>query len=328
MELHNNVSVSPLLDAFLDTGTHAHDSTESIPFATTIWISSGEKRKMHRLDMREMVSVHGPAVSTASSTSTAQPPPTDDAHKRASISELALETHGSMQASVQPRMPQDQHRDPRVNAPPAGTRLAVVALVHAGTLILGVDTTTMSRNNSPRLSGDAVLPSPSGSGSPRLESGAPSKAGKSSASRAATHIGSVPDDWPMYSAQASDYTLGPTIGFGASSVVYQASFKPLNGRACAVKVIDLEAFGRDLAELRRETQLMSLSKHPNVLRVRGCWVDGSKLHIATRLMSSGSMLDIMRFSFPEGFEESVIATILKQALEGLNYLHINNWRHR
>lgn len=55
---------------------------------------------MHRLDMREMVSVHGPAVSTASSTSTPQSPPTNDAHKRASISELALETHGNMQASV------------------------------------------------------------------------------------------------------------------------------------------------------------------------------------------------------------------------------------
>lgn len=73
---------------------------------------------------------------------------------------------------------------------------------------------------------------------------------------------------------------------------------------------------------------MSLSKHPNVLRVRGCWVRGSKLHIATRLMSSGSMLDIMRFAHPEGFDEIVIATVLKQALEGLNYLHINGWLHR
>ena len=73
---------------------------------------------------------------------------------------------------------------------------------------------------------------------------------------------------------------------------------------------------------------MSLSKHPNVLRVRGCWVSGSKLHIATRLMSAGSMLDIMRFSHAEGFEETVIATVLKQALEGLNYLHINGWLHR
>lgn len=132
----------------------------------------------------------------------------------------------------------------------------------------------------------------------------------------------------MYSSQPSDYILGPPIGFGASSIVYQASFQPLHGRACAVKVIDLEGFGRDLAELRRETQLMSLSKHPNVLRVRGCWVKDSKLHIATRFMSSGSMLDIMRFSFPEGFEENVIATVLKQALEGLNYLHINGWLHR
>lgn len=176
----------------------------------------------------------------------------------------------------------------------------------------------MSRAGSPRLNGEGGGSS-SKIGSPRLEQsgGAQSK-----------HIGSVKDDWPMYSAQASDYVLGPSIGFGASSVVYQASFLPLNGRACAVKVIDLEAFGRDLAELRRETQLMSLSKHPNVLRVRGCWVEGSKLHIATRLMSSGSILDIMRFSFPEGFEEVVIATVLKQALEGLNYLHINNWLHR
>ncbi|GAC98453.1 likely protein kinase [Pseudozyma hubeiensis SY62] len=131
----------------------------------------------------------------------------------------------------------------------------------------------------------------------------------------------------MYSANGDDYIVGDVIGFGASSVVHQGVFKPLD-RACAIKVIDLEAYGRDTEELRRETQLMSLSKHPNVLRVRGCWVRGSKLHIATRLMSSGSMLDIMRFAHPEGFDEIVIATVLKQALEGLNYLHVNGWLHR
>lgn len=32
---------------------------------------------------------------------------------------------------------------------------------------------------------------------------------------------------------------------------------------------------------------MSLSKHPNVLRVRGTWVDGHKLYIAMRLMNKG-----------------------------------------
>lgn len=146
--------------------------------------------------------------------------------------------------------------------------------------------------------------------------------------RGANHIGSVVDDWPMYSSQPEDYVLGDVIGYGASSTVFQASFLPLHGRACAVKVIDLEAFGRDTEELRRETQLMSLSKHPNVLRVRGCWVKGTKLHIATRLMSSGSLLDIMRFAYPDGFPEEVICTVLKQALQGLSYLHINGWLHR
>ena len=62
---------------------------------------------------------------------------------------------------------------------------------------------------------------------------------------------------------------------------------------------------------------MALSKHTNVLRVRGEWVDGSKLYIAVRYMSPGSLLDIARYAFPDGFEESVIATVVKQALDGL-----------
>ena len=35
---------------------------------------------------------------------------------------------------------------------------------------------------------------------------------------------------------------------------------------------------------------MSLSKHENVLRVRGEWLSDNKLHIATRLMRSGQCI--------------------------------------
>ena len=62
---------------------------------------------------------------------------------------------------------------------------------------------------------------------------------------------------------------------------------------------------------------MSLSKHPNVLRVRGSWIDGHKLHIALRLMNKGSAADIMHYAWPGGMEEEVVKCILKQALEGL-----------
>lgn len=73
---------------------------------------------------------------------------------------------------------------------------------------------------------------------------------------------------------------------------------------------------------------MSLSKHPNVLRVRGSWMDGHKLYIAVRLMNKGSAADVMHYGWPGGMEEEVVKCILKQALEGLNYLHINGFIHR
>jgi len=71
-----------------------------------------------------------------------------------------------------------------------------------------------------------------------------------------------------------------------------------------------------------------LSKHPNVLRVRGSWMNGHKLYIALRLMNKGSAADVMRYGWPGGMEEDVVRCILRQALQGLNYLHINGFIHR
>ncbi|KAF8607757.1 kinase-like protein [Ceratobasidium sp. AG-I] len=144
-------------------------------------------------------------------------------------------------------------------------------------------------------------------------------------------IGAVKDEWAMFSDRADDYTVGLPIGFGASSTVYQATFHP-QGKPpteVALKVLDLDRLPQKaLKLLTQETQLMSLSKHPNVLRVRGSWIKGHKLYIALRLMRKGSVADIMKYNFPDGVEEEVIRCILKQALEGLNYLHVNGCIHR
>ncbi|KAI8644571.1 kinase-like domain-containing protein [Parasitella parasitica] len=111
-------------------------------------------------------------------------------------------------------------------------------------------------------------------------------------------------------------------------MVYSAIYLPHNKRV-AIKVIDLDMFERNqIDELRRETALMALSKHPHVLRVYGSFVHGSKLYIVTPYMAVGSCLDIMKLSFPDGIDEISIATILKQALEGLAYLHKNGHIHR
>ncbi|GBC02079.1 hypothetical protein RclHR1_04440009 [Rhizophagus clarus] len=133
-----------------------------------------------------------------------------------------------------------------------------------------------------------------------------------------------------FSSNVEDYDINTNspIGYGASAIVYGAIYKPLNKKV-AVKMIDLDFFERNqIDEVRRETQLMSLSKHANVLRVYGSFVNESKLFIVTPYMSAGSCSDIMKTAHPDGFEESIIATILKQALQGLDYLHKNGHIHR
>ncbi|KAI1317519.1 hypothetical protein EDD11_008326 [Mortierella claussenii] len=136
----------------------------------------------------------------------------------------------------------------------------------------------------------------------------------------------LPDD--SFSNNPEDYDVRQPIGYGSSAVVYDAYYKPLNRRV-AIKVIDLDMFERNqIDELRRETQVMALCKHPNVLRVNGAFVTDSKLYIVTPYLSAGSCLDIMKTAYPDGFDEVSIATILKQALQGLDYLHKNGHIHR
>ncbi|KAI9020677.1 kinase-like domain-containing protein [Phycomyces nitens] len=125
-----------------------------------------------------------------------------------------------------------------------------------------------------------------------------------------------------------DFEMKEAIGYGSSAIVYSAIYRPFNKRV-AIKIIDLDMFERNqIDELRRETSLMALSKHPNVLRVHGSFVNGSKLYIVTPYLTGGSCLDIMKTSYPEGLDEISIATILKQALEGIAYMHKNGHIHR
>jgi len=132
----------------------------------------------------------------------------------------------------------------------------------------------------------------------------------------------------QYSMAVSDYEMGNPIGYGSSAVVYIAKYKPLN-KNVAIKMIDLDMFERNqIDELRREIQIMNLCRHPNLLTVYGSFVNGSKLYIVTPYLSAGSCLNLMKYAYPDGFEELVIATILKQALQGLNYLHKSKLIHR
>lgn len=133
---------------------------------------------------------------------------------------------------------------------------------------------------------------------------------------------------PIFSMNPEDYHVGPAVGFGSSAIVYHTVYLPAN-MVVAVKMIDLDHFERNqIDELRREIQVMTLCKHANLLRILASFVHRCKLWIVTPYLSGGSCLDIMKTGFRDGLEETAIATILHQALLGLEYLHRNGHIHR
>ncbi|KAG9136404.1 hypothetical protein Leryth_024461 [Lithospermum erythrorhizon] len=130
-----------------------------------------------------------------------------------------------------------------------------------------------------------------------------------------------------YSVNADDYQLYEEIGDGVSATVFRALYVPLN-EIVAIKVLDLEKCNNDLDGIRREVQTMTLIDHPNVIRAHCSFTTGHSLWVVMPYLSGGSCLHIMKSSFPDGFEEAVIATLLREVLKALVYLHSHGHIHR
>ncbi|KAK9271545.1 hypothetical protein L1049_001905 [Liquidambar formosana] len=130
-----------------------------------------------------------------------------------------------------------------------------------------------------------------------------------------------------FPVNAKDYKLYEEVGEGVSATVYRALCIPLN-EIVAIKVLDMEKCNNDLDGIRREVQTMSLIDHPNLLQAHCSFTTGHCLWVVMPYMAGGSCLHIMKSNYPEGFEEPVIATLLREVLKALVYLHAHGHIHR
>ncbi|KAK4350158.1 hypothetical protein RND71_029471 [Anisodus tanguticus] len=80
--------------------------------------------------------------------------------------------------------------------------------------------------------------------------------------------------------------------------------------------------------ISREAQTMVLVDHPNVLKSHCSFVSDHNLWVIMPYMAGGSCLHILKAAHPDGFEETVIATVLREVLKGLEYLHHHGFIHR
>ncbi|KAL3360690.1 hypothetical protein AABB24_013902 [Solanum stoloniferum] len=130
-----------------------------------------------------------------------------------------------------------------------------------------------------------------------------------------------------YSVNPSDYKLLEEVGYGASATVYRTIYIPSN-EVVAVKCLDLDRCNSNLDDIRREAQTMSLIGHPNLIKAFCSFVVDHYLWVVMPFMAEGSCLHLMKISYPDGFEEAVIGSILKETLKALEYLHSHGHIHR
>jgi serine/threonine protein kinase len=89
----------------------------------------------------------------------------------------------------------------------------------------------------------------------------------------------------------SSMTIVKRLGVGGFGEVFLASW---NGLFVAVKKMTKELTATSLFRFRREADMMSIMRHPNILTYMACSLNPPNLMIVMEYMSNGSLLNVLQ----------------------------------
>ncbi|KAF8454623.1 kinase-like domain-containing protein [Kalaharituber pfeilii] len=123
------------------------------------------------------------------------------------------------------------------------------------------------------------------------------------------------------------FEIGKPLGKGKFGRVYLAKDK-LTGFVCALKVLHKKELQHAKVEkqLRREIEIQSNLRHPNILRLFGHFHDSSRVFLILEFAGKGELYKILRKA--ERFDEKTAAEYIAQMASALSYLHKKHVIHR
>uniref|UniRef100_F6U667 non-specific serine/threonine protein kinase n=2 Tax=Ciona intestinalis TaxID=7719 RepID=F6U667_CIOIN len=131
--------------------------------------------------------------------------------------------------------------------------------------------------------------------------------------------------------QKKGYVLGPELGQGSYAVVKSATWqKPgsTDPLKVALKIINGPQVPQDFKDkfLPRELDIVKILNHDNVIRTMEIFTGGRKTYLSLEFAGRGDMLGYIQMR--GALEEKESATLFKQLVNGVGYLHANGVVHR
>ncbi|KAJ1505870.1 hypothetical protein HMI55_001414 [Coelomomyces lativittatus] len=125
----------------------------------------------------------------------------------------------------------------------------------------------------------------------------------------------------------NDFQIGKALGKGKFGRVYLAREKE-SGYIVALKILVKKELIRDGVEkqLRREIEIQSHLRHPNILRLYGYFYDRKRVYLILEYSSQGELYKSLRLV--HHFDPPTSARYFYQIANALDYLHKNKVIHR
>lgn len=124
-----------------------------------------------------------------------------------------------------------------------------------------------------------------------------------------------------------DFEIGRKLGKGKFGKVYCVKDR-VSGYICALKCMDKKELTEYKVEkqFRREVEIQSNLRHPNILRLFGHFHDSTRVYLLVEFVAEGELFKVLR---KEGrFSEVKSSKYIYQMADALSYLHQKHIIHR